>query len=132
MEKVFLPLQVADLEQPNPKHLPLKLVDKNSTIKLGDDPSAHVILKEMVQSLGLEPQPVSASAVFRHTPAKNILSVDLQKRTLERAFGHKGFFQVLELGWESTQPWDRFFMFTKHFQEYNESRMAAEDPKAHL
>ena len=109
-----------------------KLVDEGNAVKLVDDPSARVVLKELLQSLGLEPQPVSASTVFRHTPAKNILSEELQKRTLESAFGHKGFFQVLELGWESTQPWDRFFMFTKHFQKYNESRMAAEDPKAHL
>ena len=49
----------------------------DSAAKPVGDSSQHAFLKEMVQSLGLEPQPVSASAVFRHTPAQNIRCVDL-------------------------------------------------------
>ena len=52
----------------------------NSAAKPVDDVPVHSFLKEMVQSLGLLPQPVSASAVFRHTPAKNVCCVDLQKK----------------------------------------------------
>ena len=53
--------------------LRLKHTLADSAAKPVDDPSAHAFLKEMVRSLGLEPQAVPASAVFRHTPAKNIL-----------------------------------------------------------
>ena len=70
--------------------------------------------------------------MFRHTPAQNICRVDLQKKALLGALGHDGFFHKLELGWQHTQPWDRFFMFNKDFQAYNEKRMTAEDPKAHM
>ena len=104
----------------------------DSAQKPVDDPPVHSCLKEMVQSLGLEPQPVSASAVFRHTPAQNIRCVDLQKKALLSALGHDGFFHKLELGWQHTQPWDHFFMFNKDFRAYNEKRMTAEDPKAHM
>ena len=116
------------------KHSASKPVDDagDGAAKPVDDPPVHSCLKEMVQSLGLEPQPVSASAVFRHTPAQNIRCVDLQKKALLSALGHDGFFHKLELGWQHTQPWDRFFMFNKDFQAYNEKRMTAEDPKAHM
>ena len=112
--------------------LRLKHTLADSAPKTVDDPPARSFLKEMVQSLGLEPQPVPASAVFRHTPAQNIRCVDLQKKALLSALGHDGFFHKLELGWQHTQPWDRFFMFNKDFRAYNEKRMTAEDPKAHM
>ena len=57
--------------------LRLKHTLADSAAKPVDDPPVHSCLKEMVQALGLEPQPVSASAVFRHTPAQNIRGVDL-------------------------------------------------------
>jgi len=112
--------------------LRLKHTLADSAAKPVDDLPTHSFLKEMVQSLGLEPQPVPASAVFRHTPARNIHRVDLQKKALLSALGHDGFFHKLDLGWQHTQPWDRFFMFYKDFRAYNEKRMTAEDPKAHM
>ena len=104
----------------------------DSAPKPVDDPPAHSCLKEMVQSLGLQPRPVPASTVFRHTPAQNIRRVDLQKQALVRVLGHDAFFHKLELGWKHTQPWNRFFMFNQDFRAYNEKRMTAEDPKAYM
>ena len=119
------------------KHSASELVDAalDRVSKPVDDPSVHspfFCFQEMVQSLGLQPQPLSANAVFRHTPAQNMRRFDLQKEALLSALGHEACYHKLELGWQHTQPWDRFFMFTKDFREYNESRMAAEDPKEHL
>jgi len=65
-------------------------------------------------------------------PAQNIRRVDLQKQALLNALGHDGFFNESKLGWQHTQPWDHFFMFDKDVRAYNEKRMTAEDPRAHM
>ena len=44
-----------------------KLVDENNAFNVAEDSSVRVILKELLQSMGLEPQLVSATAVFHHT-----------------------------------------------------------------
>ena len=80
-----------------------------------------------LQAMGLHIKPVAGHLVFHHVPSKSILKETSQEQVLRR----HGAFHHLHLGSETTKPWGRFFMFDKHFVEYNQAGMQAEDPNAH-
>ena len=81
----------------------------------------------ILQALGLHARPVEGRAVFFHTPAKSILKESLQEAVLRKF----GAYEPLELCYEASKPWGRFFIFDKDFVAYNRAGMRAEDPTAH-
>ena len=72
-------------------------------------------------------RPVDGRDVFSHTPAKSML----QERAQEAVLRKCGAYEPLELCYEATKPWGRFFIFDKDFVAYNRAGMRAEDPTAH-
>ena len=61
--------------------------------------------------------------VFFHTPAKSML----QERAQEAVLRKCGAYQPLELCYQASKPWGRFFIFDKDFVAYNRAGMQAED-----
>ena len=80
-----------------------------------------------LRALGLHMRPVDGRDVFSHTPAKSIL----KERAQEVALRKVGAYEPLELCYQATKPWGRFFFFDKDLVAYNRAGMRAEDPTAH-
>ena len=80
-----------------------------------------------LRGLGLHMRPMDGRDVFSHTPAKSIL----QERAQEAVLRKVGAYEPLELCYQATKPWGRFFIFDKDFVAYNRAGMRAEDPSAH-
>jgi len=71
--------------------------------------------------------PVAGRHVFSHTPAKSML----QERAQEAVLRKFGPYKPLELCYQASKPWGRFFICDKDFVAYNRAGMRAEDPTAH-
>ena len=80
-----------------------------------------------LQMLSLHIRPVDGRDVFFHTPAKSMLQECAQEAVLRKC----GAYQPLELCYQASKPWGRFFIFDKDFVAYNRAGMRAEDPNAH-
>ena len=80
-----------------------------------------------LRALGLHMRPVDGRDVFSHTPAKSIL----KERAQEVALRKFGAYEPLELCYQATKPWGRFFFFDRDLVAYNRAGMRAEDPTAH-
>ena len=81
----------------------------------------------ILQALGLHMRPVDGRDVFFHTPAKSML----QERSQEAVLRKFGVYEPLELCYQASKPWGRFFIFDRDFVSYNRAGMQAEDPNAH-
>ena len=55
----------------------------------------------------------------------------LQERSQEAVLRKFGAYEPLELCYQATKPWGRFFIFDKDFAAYNRAGMRAADPNAH-
>jgi len=55
----------------------------------------------------------------------------LQERSQEAVLRKFGAYEPLELCYQATKPWGRFFIFDKDFVAYNSAGMRAEDATAH-
>ena len=81
----------------------------------------------ILRRLALHIRPVDGRDVFFHAPAKSMLQECAQEAVLRKC----GAYQPLELCYQASKPWGRFFIFDKDFVAYNRAGMRAEDPSAH-
>lgn len=79
-----------------------------------------------LRALRLHMRPVDGRDVFSHTSAKSML----QERSQEAVLRKFGAYEPLELCYQASKPWGRFFIFDKDFVAYNRAGMRAEDPSA--
>ena len=62
-----------------------------------------------LRALGLHMRAVDGRDVFFHTPAKSML----QERAQEAVLRKFGAYEPLELCYQATEPWGRFFIFDR-------------------
>ena len=101
------------------------LANSASAVQPGGLPATHFFSK--LPALALHMKPVEGKAVYFHTPAKSIFKESLQEAVLRKF----GAYEPLELCYQASKPWGRFFIFDKDFVAYNRAGMRAEDPTAH-
>ncbi len=101
------------------------LADAASALQPGGLPAARWLSK--LHALGLHVRPVEGKDVFSYTSAKSILKESLQEAVLRKF----GAYEPLQLCYQATKPWKRFFIFDKDFVAYDRTGMRAEDPNAH-
>ena len=101
------------------------LADSANAVQPGVLPASDFLSK--LHALGLHIKPVEGRTVFFHTPAKSVL----QERQQEAVLRKYGAYQPLDLCYEASKPWERFFVSNKEFAAYNRAGMRAEDPTAH-
>ena len=99
--------------------------DSANAVKPGVLPASEFFSK--LHALGLHIKPVEGRTVFFHTPAKSVL----QERQQEAVLRKYGAYQPLDLCYEASKPWERFFVSNKEFAAYNRAGMRAEDPTAY-